>query len=108
MFSHFTRYNESPNSLYHLFSALPSLWEVYFAWKGFTILCLMGNRDFDTNEDLKGNDLLAVGKLDEAIAAYSAAISLDGLNAIYFANRSSAYIRQVSFLRPAPSSYAHM
>ena len=51
----------------------------------------------------KGNDLLAVGKLDEAIAAYSAAISLDALNAIYFANRSSAYIRQVLFSLPPPN-----
>ena len=45
----------------------------------------------------KGNELLAAGRLDAAVAAYSEAIALDGTNAIYFANRSSAYIKQESY-----------
>lgn len=46
---------------------------------------------------VKGNQLLAEGKLDDAIAAYTSAIELDGANAVYFANRSSAYIKQESY-----------
>jgi serine/threonine-protein phosphatase 5 len=41
-----------------------------------------------------GNQLLADGKLDEAISAYTAAIDQDGVNAVYYANRASAYIKQ--------------
>ena len=90
MLSHFTRYNESPNSLYHLFLALPSLWEAYFALKGFTILCLMDNRDFDNNEDLKGNDLLAlispgrVQLIANSLAVYLRSISKQYLEMGYF------------------------
>lgn len=35
----------------------------------------------------EGNVLLAAGHLDEAVAAYSAAMELDAGNAIYYANR---------------------
>ena len=40
-------------------------------------------------EKLKGNDHLRAGKLEEALASYSAAIELDPSNAIFFANRAA-------------------
>mmetsp|Transcript_49800 Transcript_49800/g.63800 ORF Transcript_49800/g.63800 Transcript_49800/m.63800 type:complete len:644 (+) Transcript_49800:104-2035(+) len=49
------------------------------------------------NFKIDGNRLLAEGHLDEAVAAYTSAINLDGANAVYYANRSSAYIKQESF-----------
>lgn len=41
----------------------------------------------------KGNEALASDKYDEAIAAYTEAIALDGENHVLFSNRSAAYAK---------------
>mmetsp|Transcript_79248 Transcript_79248/g.155006 ORF Transcript_79248/g.155006 Transcript_79248/m.155006 type:complete len:657 (+) Transcript_79248:101-2071(+) len=45
----------------------------------------------------EGNALLAAGKLEASVEAYTAAIALDGSNAIFYSNRASAYIKQESY-----------
>lgn len=41
----------------------------------------------------RGNEALASDKYDEAIAAYTEAIALDGENHVLFSNRSAAYAK---------------
>ncbi|RKP03430.1 hypothetical protein CXG81DRAFT_7941, partial [Caulochytrium protostelioides] len=38
-----------------------------------------------------GNELMANGDYDGAIAKYTAAIELNGTNAVYYSNRAAAY-----------------
>jgi hypothetical protein len=45
----------------------------------------------------EGNALLAAGKLEASVEAYTAAIALNGTSAIFYSNRSSAYIKQESY-----------
>lgn len=61
---------------------------------GGSIEPLMQNMSVSEKFKTEGNNLLAAGKLDDAIDAYTKAIENDGANAVYYANRSSAYIKQ--------------
>lgn len=45
----------------------------------------------------KGNDLLKQNKLSEAVDAYTAAIELDGANAVFYSNRAHVHIRMESY-----------
>lgn len=46
----------------------------------------------------EGNSLMSAKKYDEAIAAYTEAIAIDGNNPIYYSNRAAAHASKSDFL----------